>query len=259
MVVNDVGKVIGGQTVPLQQHLVIQGLVLHGDIPEDGVVEGGGALLGDLLADDIGLPSLNAGQGLVQRQVPAGVGSARKVAGVLLRLALLAEAVVGVALLHQQSGILAIGVPALGLDIGGHGAAHIGPLVVVQAALGQGAVDDVGGTLHQPALVGVLDAQDKGPSGVAGDEPGVQGGAQIAHVHISRGRGGKAGAHLPLGDLGLHLLKIFLIQHVVSSITAAQPHDLILVPYYRGNLSVWQGRVAAPSKLPVARPSAPMI
>ena len=259
MVVDDVGKVIGGQAIPLEQHLVVQGLVLHGDVPEDGIVEGGGALLGNLLADDIGLPRLHTGQGLVQGQVPAGVGSAGKVAGVLLRLALLAEAVVGVALLRQQSGILAIGVPALRLDIGGHGTAHVGALVVVQAALGQGAVDHVGGTLHQPALVGVLDAQDKGPPGVPGDEPGVQGGAQVAHVHISRGRGGKAGAHLPLGDLGLHLLKILLIQHILSSVIAAQPLDLILVPYYRGNPPVWQGRFAAPSKLPVARPSAPMI
>ena len=72
------------------------------------------------------------------------------------------------ALLHQQPGVLSIGVPALGLDIGGHGAAHVGALVVVQAALGQGAVDDLGGTLHLPALVGVLDAQDEGAPGVAG-------------------------------------------------------------------------------------------
>ena len=42
MVVDDVGKVIGGQTVPLQEHLVVQIGVVHGDVAVDGVGEGGG-------------------------------------------------------------------------------------------------------------------------------------------------------------------------------------------------------------------------
>ena len=62
-----------------------------------------------------------------------------------------------------------------------------------------------------PVIVGL------GAAAVAGDEPGVQGGAQIAHVHIAGGRGGEPGADLSLGDLGLHLLKILHVQcHVFS-------------------------------------------
>ena len=46
VVVDDVGEVIGGQAVPLQQHLVVQRAVVHGDVAENGVVEGGGAARG---------------------------------------------------------------------------------------------------------------------------------------------------------------------------------------------------------------------
>ena len=173
MVVDDVGEVVGGQAVALQQYLVVQGAVLHGDVAEHGVVEGGGALLGDALADDVGLAGLHPLQGLIQRQVAAGIVSAVEIAGVLLGSALLAEAVVGAALFRQKSGVLAVGIAALGLDVGGHGAANIGALVVGQVALGHGAVDDVGGALHQAALVGVLDAQDERTAVGAGDEPGV--------------------------------------------------------------------------------------
>ena len=90
-------------------------------------------------------------------------------------------------------------------------------LVVVQAALGQGAVNHLGGPFHLPGLIGVLDTEDEGALVVPGNEPGIQGGAQIAHVHIPRGGRGKPGADLPLGDLGLHLLKILHVQcHVIS-------------------------------------------
>ncbi len=171
---------------------------------------------GDLLADDVGLAGLHAAQGVLQRQVAAGIGGAVKVAAVLLGLALFAEAVVCAAFFHQQAGILAVGVPALGLDVGRHGAAHIGALVVGQAALGHGTVDDVHRTLHQTALVGVLDAEDKRAAVRAGDEPGIQRGAQIADVHVAGGRGGKAGTHLAGGDLLLHGGEISGVRHKVD-------------------------------------------
>ena len=207
MVVDDVGEVIGGQAVPLHEHLVVQGFVLHGDVAEHGVGEGGGALSGDALADDVGLAGGHSGLGNLRVQVPAGIGGPVKVAGILLRLGLFAEAVVGVALLHQQFGKLAVQVPALGLDVGAHRAAQIGTLVPGQAALAQGVVDHVGGALHQTALVGVLNAENEFAAVVAGDEPGVQGGTQVAHVHIAGGGGGEAGTHAVVGNAPLQFLK----------------------------------------------------
>ena len=210
MVIDHVGEVVGGQTVALEQDLIVQRAVVHSDVAEDGIVESGAAL-GDALADDIGHTGGQLGGHFLGAQVAAGVGSAVKFAGILLRLALLAEAVVGVAQLHQQLGILAVGVTALGLDIGGHGAAHIGTLVVAQAAFGHGAVDHIHSAVHQTALVGILDTQDEGAAVVAGNQPGVERGTQIAHMHIAGGRGGKAGTHLAVGDLGLHVDKVLTV------------------------------------------------
>ena len=211
VVVDDVGEVIGGQTVPLQQHLIVQRAVVHGDVPENGVVEGGGSG-GDTLADDVGQTCLQLFLYLLGRQLPAGIGGPVKFPGILLRLRLFAEAVVGAALFHQQPGVLSVGVPALGLDIGGHGAAYVRTFVMGQAALGHGAVDDIHSALHLTALVGVLDPQDKRAVVAAGDEPGVQRRPQIAHVHIAGGGGGEPGADLSVGDLGLHFLEIAVIQ-----------------------------------------------
>src|SRR5699024_7331121 len=73
-------------------------------------------------------------------------------------------------------------------------AADVGAFVPVQAGGAQRVVDDVGGALHIAALVGVLNAQDKGAALVLGLQVGVQRGAQVAHVHVAGGGGRKAGA-----------------------------------------------------------------
>ena len=238
VVVDHIGEVVGRQTVPFQQHLVVQGLVLHGDVAEGHVVEGGGALVGDALADDIGLAGGKVCGHLFGAQIPAGVVGPVKVAGVLLGLGLFAEAVVSGALFHQQLGIGQIQVPALGLDIGTHGAAHIGAFIVGQAALGHGAVDDVGSALHQAALVGILNAEDERAVRVPGDEPGIQGGAQVAHMHIAGGGGGKPGADLPLGDAGFHLFKKFHIEcHESTSMPEFYAIQQVTLSSFFGKLS----------------------
>ena len=63
-------------------------------------------------------------------------------------------------------------------------------------------------TLDETPLVGILNAENEGAAGVAGDEIGVERGAQVAHVHIARGGGGEARAHLAVWDLRFHFLKI---------------------------------------------------
>ena len=212
VIVHHVGKVVGGQAVPLQQNLIVQGLVFYGDVPEGNVVEGGGTLMGDPLADDIGLSGGQIGGDLLGAQIPAGIFRPVKVPGILLGLRLLTEAVVGRALFHQQLGVGQIQIPPLRLDVGAGGAAHVGAFVVIQTAFLHGAVDDVGSALYQTALIRVLNAEDKGAAGMAGDEPCVQGGTQVTHVHIAGGGGGKPGADLPVGDAGFHILKKLLIQ-----------------------------------------------
>ena len=219
MVVHHVGEVVGGQAVPLQQDLVVQGLILHGDVAEADVVEGSGALVGDPLADDVGLARRQIGPDLLRTQVPAGIVRPFKVAGVLLGFRLFAEAVIGRALFHQQLRVLAVQVAALRLDIGTHGASHIGTLVVSQAAFGHGAVNDLRRALYLTALVRVLQPEDERAAGLPGDEPGVQRGAEIAHVHIAGGGGGKPGPDLSLGDAGLHIIeKLHIKRHVMTSI-----------------------------------------
>ena len=208
VVIDDVGEVVGRQTVPLNEDLVVQSVVIYGDVAENGIVEGGGSGGGDLLPDDIGLPGRYPGLGFSGIQIPARIGGTVEVAAVLLALRLFAEAVIGMSLFHQQFCIAAVGVTTLRLDIGSHRTSYIRTLVVVQTTLRHGAVDHIGGALHQAALVGVLDAQDKSTAGIAGDKPGIQGGAEVAHMHVASGGGSKAGTDLAVRDFCLHLRKI---------------------------------------------------
>ena len=141
-----------------------------------------------------------------------------ELAGILGALHLFAEAVIGAAALDEQLGVFAVGVAALGLDVGSHGTADVGAFVVVESALGQRAVDDVGRALDEAALVGILDAEDEGAARVARNEPGVERGAQVADVHIAGGGGSEARADLAVRDLRLHLVEVRHIKgHGVTS------------------------------------------
>ena len=53
VVVDDVGEVVGGQAVGLQENLILHLLVLDRNVAEGGVVERGAALVRDALPDDI--------------------------------------------------------------------------------------------------------------------------------------------------------------------------------------------------------------
>ena len=203
VVIHHVGKVIGGQPVPLQQDLVVQGAVLHGDLPEGDVGEGGAPVLGNLLADDVGFTGVQVGLDFLRGEVAAGVRFLLEGSALLFGLSLVAEAVVGVAFFHQKLGIFSIKPPALGLDVR---AADVRALVMGQTALLEGAVDELCGPFYLPGLVGVFQAEDELPAGLAGDEPSVQGGAQVAHVHVTGGRRREPGADGSGGDPGLQLV-----------------------------------------------------
>ena len=157
------------------------------------IVKGGHLPGGNFLPDDVGGAGGQLFGHLGRGQVPAQpVIVADLPGGGLLLVQLVqpffgAEAVVGLALLHQLLGVLLEHAHALALHIGADRAADVGAFVPGQAGGAQRVVNDVGGALHQTPLVGVLDAQDEGAALMAGLQPGIQCGAQVAHVHVARG------------------------------------------------------------------------
>ena len=166
------------------------------------IVKAGHALAGDLLADNIGFPGGKALFHFLLGQVAAAavvvghltVGALLGVQG--LQTLLGAETIICLALGHQLLGILFEHAHALALHIGAHGAADVRAFVPQQAGLPQGVVDDIHSALHIAALVGILDAQDEGAILVLCHQVGVQGSAQVANVHITRGRRRKTGADI---------------------------------------------------------------
>ena len=200
VVVHNVGKVVGGHSVGLDEDLVVHLAVLDLDVAVDHIVKAGHALLGDLLADDIGLTCGQTLLDLLLGQVAAAaVVVGHLTVGALLGVQCLqpllgAEAVVGLALCHQLLSILLEHAHPLTLNVGAHRAADVRALVPQQAGLPQGVVDDIHSALNVTALVGVLNAQDEGAVLVLGHQVGVQRGAQVANMHVAGGRGGKTGA-----------------------------------------------------------------
>ena len=200
VVVHDVRKVVGRHTVGLDQNLVVQLPDIDLDMTVDNIVKARHAALGDLLADDIGLARGQLGGNFLGGQVAAVavvVGHfARSALGLVhfVQALLGAEAVVGLARLDKLLGVLLEHTHALALHVGADGTAHVGALVPGQAGSLERAVDDVGSALDQATLVGILNAQDEGAAVMAGLQIGVQCGAQVADVHIARGRRRKTGA-----------------------------------------------------------------
>ena len=61
MVVHHVGEVVGGHAVRLDEHIVVQIDVVHGDGAEDHIRKGGRALGGHVLAHHIGQARIQLG------------------------------------------------------------------------------------------------------------------------------------------------------------------------------------------------------
>ena len=71
VVVHDIGKVVGGHTVGLDQNLVVQLLDIDLDVAIDNIVKARHAALGNFLADDIRLPGGQLGGDLLGAQAAA--------------------------------------------------------------------------------------------------------------------------------------------------------------------------------------------
>ena len=118
--------------------------------------------------------------------------------------------------IDEQFGIGHIGVFALRLNVGGDGTSNIGTLVPCKTTLGEGAINNFGSAFYKTALVSILYSKDKSAACIAGNEPGIESGAQIADVHIAGGAGGETGTNLALGNTGFHSLKIkILVVHLL--------------------------------------------
>ena len=197
VVVDDVCEIIGGIAVGLQQDLVLQLFIFNGNLPEYRVLEGGGTLCRHLLPDHIGGAGIQQALDFLGGQIPAVTVIAAEAIFLMegFQPFLGAEAVVGLAFPDKLLCIGAIGVLPLALDIGAIFSANIGAFIVVQAHLLQGVVDHIHCALHQPFLVGILNAQDEFPLLGFGDEIFKQGGAQVAHVHKARGAGRETSAY----------------------------------------------------------------
>ena len=199
MIVHHIGEIVGGIPVRLDQNHVVQLRVVHSNIPVNLIAEGGGPGSGIVLADHIGhsrrqlLLHFLLRQGETVLVVNADLLSADDLAA-LLQALLIAETVVSLALLDQLLGIFQVDplLLTLALYIGPHAAVLIRALVMHQPSGCQCAVDDVHRPLHIAFLVCVLYPQDKISALMFRDQIGVQRGSQIAHMHPSRGTGGKS-------------------------------------------------------------------
>ena len=216
VVVHDVGEIIGRVAVALEQDLVVQLLVVHFDIAVHEVFEAGLALVVYLLAD-------HEGQALGKIRLHFGFGEAaaasviaqdgavvRFLAGLLLLLDLVAEAAVGVSALQQLFRVLFVKRQALALHVRADWAALVGALVVFQPGDGEAVIDHLHAVLHEPGLVGVLDAQDEPAFVLSRVQVRVQGGAQVADMHIPGGAGGKSRSYFH----GVFLVSLFLVRIV---------------------------------------------
>ena len=117
----------------------------------------------DELADDIG-PALGSKTvGLLTAHAAAGIVPAVKLAGVLLRGCLFAEAAVGMAALHEQLRVFLIESAALGLHIGADGAADVRAFVMLEMALLHSPVYNVNSALNETPLIRILDAENELP------------------------------------------------------------------------------------------------
>ena len=197
-VVDDVSQVVGGVAVRLEQDEVVEGIILEDDIAVYQILKAGLPLQGYLKAhhghDALSLffSTLLGGQ----------IAAVAVIAGGLLALNLLgahglkalrgAVAVVGAPLLNELLGGVFIELQALRLVVRPIVAADIGAFVPVQLQPAQGIKDVLLRPLHLAGDVGVLDADDELAAVATGEEPVKQSRADIAHVGIAGGAGGKA-------------------------------------------------------------------
>ena len=200
VVVDDVGQMIGGEAVGLEQDLVVDIVMGEDDGAAELVAEGGLALDGDFEADYAGAAfglecgDLRGGEFAVRSVVTRGElgGDLRAAHGVQLFGGL--EAAVGVAGCEQEIDVGAVDFGAFRLPVRTKGATDIGTLVPLQAEPAEGVEDHLLGGGDEACAVGILDAQDELAAALAGVEEVEQADVCRADVRVAGGRGCNADA-----------------------------------------------------------------
>ncbi len=198
VVVDDVGEVVGGEAVGLEQDLVVDVEVIEGDVAAQFVAESRGAgrvqgMRGDFEADGEGLAAVGAGLRLLGAEVAGAAGVFRGLLGGHLRLALgfelfrSFEGAVGVAAGEQLVGVLAIDFGAFGLAIGAARAADVGAFIPTEAEPAQGIEDHLLAGVDEAGAVGVLDAQDELAAALGGEDVVEQADVGGADVRVAGG------------------------------------------------------------------------
>ena len=201
MIIDNIGEIVGGQSIRLDQHVIIQRIAIHLYMAVNHIIKARLAGGGDVLANYVGLARVQLRLNFFFAQVQAMLVVFE---GFALRFGLLtrlfqpfgaAEAIIRVAGFHQLLCVGQIHRFALGLHIGTAGAAHIGAFIVRKSGGFQGCVNHIRRAFYLAPLIGILDAQNEFAAVAARPQIGIQRGAQVAKVHIAGRAGGKAGTN----------------------------------------------------------------
>ena len=194
VVVHDVGEIVRGHPVALDEYLILQFSVVDGDGAVHDVVKGGAARQGHLLTNDIGISCVQVLFHICRIEVAAAPVIAGKalVGAPFLRIA---ETAVGEALFHQFFRVFLINFLSFALDVWPAVAADVWPFVGENIGFGQRPLDEVHGVRHVTGPIRVLDAQEEITPLGFGEKISVKRRPQVADVHVPRGAWRKAGAY----------------------------------------------------------------
>ena len=208
MIVDDVGQMVCGHAVGLEEHLVVKQTGVHGNVSADEVMDSDVYVFGEPETDYIGFAGVYAALRLLHSEAEAVLHLAAGVAVILESLLLglvfftfglegfgAVEGVVGPSVGKQLVGILAVESLAVALAVRAEGATYMNTLIELYSQPVEGLDDVLFGTGYEAGLVGVFDSENHLTVLLAGEEVVIEGSADAADVEWPRGRRGKTDSY----------------------------------------------------------------
>ena len=168
MIVDDVGEIIGGHAVLLDEHHVVQGIVGEGHVAENQIVIGGFPLRRRVLADDVGDARVQLRLHLLLGQMEAVlVINAYLLAvdhlGETLEPFLIAEAVICLSFFNKLLSVLKIDAFCLSfrLNIRAKSLVLIRTFIMDKACCCKCSINNINSTFHKALLVSVFYSKKK--------------------------------------------------------------------------------------------------